>query len=281
MPEQKTASGYLHQDFRLFHLKDKKNITFPFHYHDFNKIIVFLSGNVTYLVEGKAYFLKPLDILLIGRHDIHKPIIDSQSAYERIVIWINNDFLKSDLSRQTDISKCFDTASSRSLNLIRLDAALQNKIRELLHTLEHSLQSEEYGSDILSHTYFLQLMVYLNRIFADPEYRLDTAASESNQQMDHILSYLNTHYTQELQVASLAEHFYLSPSYLMHKFKAVTGYTLHQYIIRKRLLSASKLIQSGTPVMKASAQCGFSDYSSFSRAFKKMFGCPPRDYFRA
>lgn len=279
MPEQKAATGYLHQDFRLFHLKDKKNIEFPFHYHDFNKIIVFLSGNVTYLVEGKAYFLKPLDILLIGRHDMHKPIIDAGSTYERIVIWINNDFLKSEFSKQTDISKCFETASSRSLNLVRLDAALQNKIREILHTLEHSLQSQEYGSDILSHTYFLQLMVYLNRIFADPEYRLDTEALKSNQQMDHILSYINTNYTKDLNVASLAEHFFLSPSYLMHKFKAATGYTLHQYITRKRLLSANKLIQSGIPVMKASVQCGFSDYSSFSRAFKKMFGCPPRDYF--
>lgn len=279
MQEKKEASGYLHQDFRLFHLKDKKNIEFPFHYHDFNKIIVFLSGNVTYLVEGKAYFLKPLDILLIGRHDMHKPVIDAGSTYERIVIWINNDFLKSELSQQTDISKCFETASSRSLNLVRLDAALQNKIREVLHTLEHSLQSEEYGSDILSHTYFLQLMVYLNRVFANPEYQLDTEALKSNQQMDRILSYINANYTRDLPVTSLAKQFFLSPSYLMHKFKAATGYTVHQYITRKRLLSANKLIQSGIPVMKASVQCGFSDYSSFSRAFKKMFGCPPRDYF--
>ena len=48
-------SGYLHSDFKLFHIKDKKNQEFEFHYHDFNKVIIFLSGKVTYLIEGTAY----------------------------------------------------------------------------------------------------------------------------------------------------------------------------------------------------------------------------------
>ena len=86
--------GYLNQDFRLFHLKDQRKQEFSPHYHDFDKIIIFLSGNVTYLVEGKAYPLKPLDILLINHHAIHKPIIDASIPYERIIIWINSDFME-------------------------------------------------------------------------------------------------------------------------------------------------------------------------------------------
>lgn len=77
MNKNSNKSGYLNNDFQLFHLKDKKNQEFEFHYHDFNKIIIFLSGKVTYLIEGKAYNLKPWDILLVNNHDVHKPIIDS------------------------------------------------------------------------------------------------------------------------------------------------------------------------------------------------------------
>ena len=50
-------TGYLHQNFRLFHLKDKKNQEFEFHYHDFNKIIIFLSGTLyaeTFLLNSSA-----------------------------------------------------------------------------------------------------------------------------------------------------------------------------------------------------------------------------------
>ena len=51
--------GFLRENFRLFHLIDKRNLEFNLHYHDFNKIIIFISGNVTYHIEGKSYILKP------------------------------------------------------------------------------------------------------------------------------------------------------------------------------------------------------------------------------
>ena len=54
-PEENLRSGYLQQNFRLFHLKDKKEQQFDFHYHDFDKIVIFLSGNVTYIVEGISF----------------------------------------------------------------------------------------------------------------------------------------------------------------------------------------------------------------------------------
>ncbi|MBR2401646.1 MAG: AraC family ligand binding domain-containing protein, partial [Lachnospiraceae bacterium] len=62
MPEQKR--GYLTSDFKVFHLRTEEKKDFDFHYHDFDKIIIFLQGNVTYSVEGKNYKLKPYDIVL-------------------------------------------------------------------------------------------------------------------------------------------------------------------------------------------------------------------------
>ena len=45
-------TGYLNSDFKFFHLKDNTRKDFPFHYHDFNKILLFLQGDVTYTIEG-------------------------------------------------------------------------------------------------------------------------------------------------------------------------------------------------------------------------------------
>ena len=39
--------GYLNSDFRLFHLTDTKKQDFEYHYHDFDKIIIFIRGRVT------------------------------------------------------------------------------------------------------------------------------------------------------------------------------------------------------------------------------------------
>ena len=64
----------------------------------------------------------------------------------------------------------------------------------------------------------------------------------------------------------------------MHRFKEVTGYSLHQYISQKRLLRAGELIRSGVPVMKAAEQVGFSEYSTFLRAFRNTFHMNPREF---
>ena len=51
--------GYLTTDFKIFHLKDTVLREFQYHYHEFDKIIIFLSGRVDYMIEGKSYSLHP------------------------------------------------------------------------------------------------------------------------------------------------------------------------------------------------------------------------------
>ena len=76
----------------------------------------------------------------------------------------------------------------------------------------------------------------------------------------------------------LARRFFISRYYLMHRFKEVTGYTVHQYITQKRVLRAGELIRSGAPVMKAAEEAGFREYSSFLRAFRSTFHMSPREF---
>jgi len=64
---QTEKTGYLNEQFRLFHLKDQTRKEFSYHYHDFHKVVIFISGKAAYHIEGKAYQLKPWDILLVNR----------------------------------------------------------------------------------------------------------------------------------------------------------------------------------------------------------------------
>ena len=62
--ENYEKTGYLQNDFRIFHLNDMKKMEFSYHYHDFDKIVLFLSGDVTYSIEGRKYELKPMILFL-------------------------------------------------------------------------------------------------------------------------------------------------------------------------------------------------------------------------
>ena len=86
--------GYLENDFKMFHILDRKRKEFAFHYHDFNKIIIFIKGNINYTIEGKNYSLKPYDIVLVNAGEIHRPSVLDDSEYERIItsiLKLNNE----------------------------------------------------------------------------------------------------------------------------------------------------------------------------------------------
>ena len=262
-------TGYLKEDFRLFHINDQTKKDFSYHYHDFHKIIVFISGKVTYHIEGKAYHLKPRDILLVSQGAIHKPEIDPSVPYERYIFWIRDD-----LSCQ-ELNTCFQKANDRSFNLVRADSALQEHLKDLLPEIEQTLQNKHFGDTVLRNALFTQFMIYINRIFLRTSSSPDKKAYSSDTQVEQLLKYINRNLSENLSIDQLANRFFFSKYHMMRKFKNETGYTIHNYITSKRLLMARSLISQGMPVMKAAQASGFHDYTTFVRAYKKQFGKAP------
>lgn len=262
-------TGYLKEDFRLFHINDQTKKDFSYHYHDFHKIIVFISGKVTYHIEGKAYHLKPRDILLVSQGAIHKPEIDPSVPYERYIFWIRDD-----LSCQ-ELNTCFQKANDHSFNLVRADSALQERLKDLLPEIEQTLQNEHFGDPVLRDALFTQFMIYINRIFLRTSSSPDKKTYSSDTQVEQLLKYINRNLSENLSIDQLANRFFFSKYHMMRKFKNETGYTIHNYITSKRLLMARSLISQGMPVMKAAQASGFHDYTTFVRAYKKQFGKAP------
>lgn len=262
-------TGYLKEDFRLFHINDQTKKDFSYHYHDFHKIIVFISGKVTYHIEGKAYHLKPRDILLVSQGAIHKPEIDPSVPYERYIFWIRDD-----LSCQ-ELNTCFQKANDRSFNLVRADSALQERLKDLLPEIEQTLQNKHFGDTVLRNALFTQFMIYINRIFLRTSSSPDEKTYSSDTQVEQLLKYINRNLSENLSIDQLANRFFFSKYHMMRKFKNETGYTIHNYITSKRLLMARSLINQGMPVMKAAQASGFHDYTTFVRAYKKQFGKAP------
>ena len=125
-----------------------------------------------------------------------------------------------------------------------------------------------------------QLLLTLSRDMLRPQQEPHQESCRLDPKMDEILRYIAAHLPEDLSVDGLAGRFYLSRYYLMHRFKAVTGYSLHQYITQKRLLLAGELLRQGTPVMKAAELSGFRDYSTFLRAFQSTFRMSPRQFLQ-
>lgn len=271
-PLQYEERGYLHEDFRLFHLADDNHGEFPYHYHAFHKVIIVLAGRTEYAVEGERYTLQPGDFVLVGRGSIHRPMMTDGDFYERIVFYISPEYLQT-LSRPgADLETCFRLAQERFCYVYR--AGEEDGIQALFTALEAAEKEQGFGAELRSRALFTELMVAINRAVIRGD---GGGEGQGDNKVVAILQYLNAHLTEPLPIDELASRFYISKYHMMRRFREETGYTIHGYISEKRLLLAQQLLQRGATLTAAAEQCGYQDYSTFSRAYKKQFGRSPSE----
>ncbi len=266
--------GYLKQDFRMFHLVDTTQKEFAYHYHEFNKIVIFLQGDVTYCIEGKSYQLNPYDMVFVNAGEVHRPIIHSPKTYDRIIIYISTEFLDSYRKQTYDLGLCFQKAKQEASSVLRMPSMKSSKLYQVCRELEASFADTDYAGELYQNILFLEFMIQLNRAVVHDALDFMTTAS-SNDKILQILTFINEHLTDDISIDRLSEQFYTSKYYLMHSFKNETGYTIGNYLNMKRLRYARELIRGGMPVTQACFECGFKNYSTFSRAYKKNYGVSP------
>ena len=266
--------GYLKENYHYFHLRDTAGQERDFHFHEFDKVVLLLSGHVDYTVESVTYALKPWDVLLVKHHTIHKALIDKTEPYDRVIIYLDGKYFDR-IMPDAGLMDCFEKADKDGRQLITPDNGQKERLAAALEDFEAAMRDEELGAEVIRDTQMVRLLVLINRIYASGSTGPDRAEATRDPKIGAVLSYINENLGRELSVDELAEQAYLSRYHFMRLFKAQTGSTVHAYVRQKRLLYAARLIREGESAARAAAESGFSDYSAFHRAFRESFGISP------
>lgn len=268
--ESYSREGYLQEHYHYFHLRDTAGQERDFHYHDFDKLVLLLSGRVDYAVEDQVYTLEPWTVLLVKHHAIHRASIDRSVPYERVILYLDRQFFERCLP-EAGLMDCFETADRTGRCLLAPNEEQRQALESAILAYERSAEDETFGAQALRDTLVMQMLIQVGRMSA-----LGGPAERAvDPKIRRTLSYINENLAGELTVDALAERVYLSRYHFMRLFKAQTGSTVHAYVRQKRLLTAARLIREGMPAVQAAAESGFGDYSAFHRAFRDSFGVSP------
>ena len=261
--------------FSIAHLyKDEKAMAM--HIHDCYEVYYSISGGKQFLIDNKVYDIAPGDIFLISQYDSHYLTQIDQELHERIVIMIDPEFMKSVSSEETNLNECFENRGEDFSHKISLN---QEQQKRFLYFINKILSSNGYGHDLLEKTTFIEMFLMINKILLDKEGGKDTEEIATyNEQVDAILSYLNSNIQNPVSIGDLAKHFYISESYICRIFKSATGTTINKYMTARRIAIAKSLLAEGKGVSEVCEECGFSDYSNFLKAFTKSVGISPKKY---
>lgn len=261
--------GYLLENFRLFHLRSEQLTNVDYHYHEFCKLLLLVSGKGNYVVDGQRYRLQPGDAVLVGSRSVHRPELEEGTPYERIIIYISPEFLQRESTPDCDLTELFSGARGHILR------SRERKIFSWANALEKELSGSEYGRVIASNTALLQLLVEIGRNFRQEDVQNPQPVMPKNPRILEIMGYIDAHLTEELDIDALAETFFISKYHMMRQFRQETGFTIHTYLSQRRLVHARDLIAKGMRATEACYKSGFRTYSSFTRAYGKHFGTTP------
>ena len=247
-----------------------------YHFHDEYEIYLTMTDNIKIYINGKTYHANRGSLVVYNHQDMHRVVIPADVEYERYVVHFKPEYIN-DLSQpDVDLLDCFLNRDIDFCPVIQLD---DNQLDYLLGLLNKSLQhytTPTYGSSIYNKIILTEILLFIN-----PLYRTIVSpviASKGYTNVQPILKYIHENLNTPLTVESITSKFYLSSHHLEFLFKKVTGMSINQYIIYRRILNAKQLLQQGISVTQVSEAVGFNSASHFIRTFKTQVGTTPKQY---
>ena len=268
MPRQ--LRGYLNEPYRVFYNTGLPAQEVPPHYHDFRKLVILLGGKIGYMIEEQRYELRPGSLVFVEAGMIHRPLLHAGDQYERIIIYLSNDFLNS----RNGLGAGFELTGRAQSFAVELPAA-RKLIESRAALLTDKSCSTSHNPHTLQESRLSEFLISAGDIVADCGSRL-VAPVSANPVVLSVIDYIGDNIRGDLSVDAIASRVHLSRSYLMHMFRAETGYTVKDFVMDKRLFLARHLVEKGVPMAAAAEQSGFASYTSFYRAYLDKYGVSPK-----
>jgi AraC-like DNA-binding protein len=247
---------------------------FRLHTHDVIEILVFLGGDCDFFCEGKTYTLRRGDIVVVPPYAVHQAIVKNIDSYQRIIINISNRLMADFSSSSPSMNEHMVDQKTKGSYLLHLNKANFQTITSLLHEISTRKQNgEENISFSLQYLLFQALQVIFTSVG-----RLQGNKEEHDERLVLILEYIEAHVTEpDLSLDKVSSYFHLNKYYFSHYFKKQMNLPFYRYVSLKRLSFAVTMIkQNQLPIEQIALTCGFLDYSSFYRLFKKEYNLSPK-----
>ncbi|NIK76218.1 AraC-like DNA-binding protein [Paenibacillus castaneae] len=254
------------------------NAQIPYHTHFHYEIYYFHSGKVNYLINDRIYVLQPGDLLLMHGMTLHRAYVDPSVAYHRTTLHFDPFYFQQFI--QTPFASDL-LAPFQKLQNIRLQLRGSEKLEieaSLLKLEKLYLQQDSFSKQRVQ-ALLLDLLILINQLCEQPLKDKQTFPSSKEHHVQTVISYLESHFNEDITLEGIGQELHLSKYYLAKTFKEVTGITIFQFLMQRRIYQAKvELINGSRPITDVGYEVGFKHPSHFSRAFKLQVKFTPEQY---
>lgn len=230
------------------------------HVHNALELIICTTGELKASCCQRTETLHPGDAMIAFSHEIHAYHETAGGSGTMLII---NPSVLTLFTARLQTRKYENFLLNRNSRLLRLATEIYREA------------ADGAGTDVLTG----YLYILLGIILQDLPYRPVTEQLASQDTFTQILEYLSAHYTEQLTLDSLAQHFGINPAHLSRTFAAKLSCGYLEYLHQLRIEHARKMLaETRRNIADIAFESGFSDQRSFNRVFKKLTGLTPREY---
>lgn len=246
---------------------DLSNLFEGIHTHDCHEIFLLLGGDMDYFVEGTIFPMISEDFVIIGADTPHGKKTIKCPQFLCFVMSLHHDFFVENNCEEYE--KVFLLRHSTE-HKISADVSRSSGFLGAYHRLKDYTQNFTDTASSVTTAIIIEMLYILNTKIKFSQSYI------TNSYVQRIFDYVNENYSGKITLENIAEELFISKYHICKLFKKYAGYTVYQYITHKRLERTKQLINSGQNITSACIEAGFSDYSSFYKAYVKEYKSTPK-----
>lgn len=247
----------------------------PPHHHDEYELYFLFYGSVNYIIDNDTYDVDSGNVVWIPPYTDHKTLPFKSERHKRLLFWISSEWLNDCLKDHKELAEFY--SKHRIIKMSQKNITLFRKISNLLLQEYYSKRKKLHSDDAIKGI-LTAILVHLKQSSQVIEGQTSLSNS-ANYVPDKLMAYVNTHFTEDISLTTLAEQVNMNPIYVSSLFKKNFGITFKDYRLKLRIDKAKQLLKDTNLTVEAiAADCGFHSNNLFCKTFKREVGMSPLSF---
>lgn len=263
------------EDFWIGHRYDSCNYQLHHHYEYTYQVLFLLSGRILYQVGEKKYEVARGGFIVLNTLEEHTLEV-LEYPYERFIFQISPAFFQNEV-KYPEIISVFIRRPADFSHLLTLSEPVWNYVYDLILEMEREYLGKRPYWEMYVGADLRRMFITVFRECVDV---LSAMKMSSSSEIAYkVMRYLEHHYTEDISLDSIAAALFLNKNYVAHVFKDETGYSPIYYTHSLRMSRAKALLmETNESISDIAVKCGYTDFTHFSKQFKKSTGFSPRQF---
>ena len=247
------------------------------HSHDSYEIFLPVAGSFEFEVSNYLYTVGRGSVLLLPPWVTHRLVVKDSEPLAYLYVQFTPRIIPGEPEMLAAVDALFNCHGEGELSMRRLSGESFSYVYAAVKRLCISSTKDVHEQ------FFRILFPVLCEILAygtPVSGKYDGFTKEPSRQStltDQIIEYISQHYADIQDLSFVVDVFHYSTVHVNSLFKNRLGVSLWQYVLHIRLDRACDMLVNGIHASEVALSCGFKDYSTFYRMFKKSYGITPTE----